>query len=179
MTAMTLHLKNMVCDRCKLVTTTVLERVGLHPVRVELGEVELREESLSPAVKDRLVRELEAVGFELLDDKRSQTVARIKAAITRLIRERDNQLRENLSDYLQQELQQDWEELMEQISLGGIASIRGAEGKVLQLRPKAANSKALTAAVGAEGEPIRTLPRGFYLKAGFTAGLLQQQFQSV
>lgn len=76
-------------------------------------------------------------------------------------------------------LQQDWEELMEQISLGGIASIRGAQGKILQLRPKAANSKALTAAVGAEGEPIRTLPRGFYLKAGFTAGLLQQQFQSV
>ena len=75
-------------------------------------------------------------------------------------------------------LQQDWEELMEQISLGGIASIRGAQGKILQLRPKAANSKALTAAVGAEGEPIRTLPRGFYLKAGFTAGLLQQQFQS-
>lgn len=75
-------------------------------------------------------------------------------------------------------LQQDWEELMEQISLGGISSIRGAQGKILQLRPKAANSKALTAAVGAEGEPIRTLPRGFYLKAGFTAGLLQQQFQS-
>lgn len=74
-------------------------------------------------------------------------------------------------------LQQDWEELMEQITLGGIASIRGNQGKILQLRPKAANSKALTDAIGAEGEPIRTLPRGFYLKASFTASLLQQQFQ--
>jgi len=73
-------------------------------------------------------------------------------------------------------LQQDWEELMEKIALGGIADIRGAQGKILQLRPKAANSKALTDAVGANGEPIRTLPRGFYLKAGFTATLLQQQF---
>lgn len=76
----------------------------------------------------------------------------------------------------QRALQMDWEELMEKISLGGIADIRGAQGKLLQLRPKAANSKALTNAVGAHGEPIRTLPRGFYLKAGFTASLLQQQF---
>lgn len=73
-------------------------------------------------------------------------------------------------------MQQDWEELMEKITLGGIADIRGAQGKILQLRPKAANSKALTDAIGTVGEPIRTLPRGFYLKASFTASLLQQQF---
>lgn len=78
----------------------------------------------------------------------------------------------------QQALQQDWEELMELISLGGIANIRGATGKILQLRPKAANSKALTAAVGAQGEPIRTLPRGFYLKAAFTGSLLQAYIDS-
>lgn len=76
-------------------------------------------------------------------------------------------------------LQQDWEELMEQITLGGISSIRGSQGKILQLRPKAANSSALTDAIGAQGEPIRTLPRGFYLKASFTASLLQQHFQLV
>ncbi|WP_365869036.1 DNA mismatch repair endonuclease MutH [Arsukibacterium sp.] len=73
-------------------------------------------------------------------------------------------------------LQQDWEELMELITLGGIDQIRGAHGKVLQLRPKAADSKALTSAVGANGEPIKTLPRGFYLKASFTAAILQRQF---
>lgn len=76
----------------------------------------------------------------------------------------------------QQALQQDWEELMELISLGGIADIRGATGKYLQLRPKAANSKALTDAIGSQGQPIRTLPRGFYLKTNFTAAILQQQF---
>lgn len=73
-------------------------------------------------------------------------------------------------------IKQDWEELMELISLGGLANIRGSHGKVLQLRPKAANSKALTAAIGPQGEPILALPRGFYLKAGFTASLLAQQF---
>jgi DNA mismatch repair protein MutH len=73
-------------------------------------------------------------------------------------------------------LQQDWEELMELIVLGGIDQIKGAHGKVLQLRPKAANSKALTSAIGADGQPIQTLPRGFYLKASFTASLLAHQF---
>lgn len=73
-------------------------------------------------------------------------------------------------------LQQDWEELMELIVLGGIDQIKGAHGKVLQLRPKAANSKALTSAIGAHGEPIQTLPRGFYLKASFTAALLARHF---
>lgn len=73
-------------------------------------------------------------------------------------------------------LQQDWEELMELIVLGGIDRIKGAHGKVLQLRPKAANSKALTSAIGADGQPIQTLPRGFYLKASFTASLLANQF---
>jgi len=73
-------------------------------------------------------------------------------------------------------LKQDWEELMELISLGGLAQIRGAHGKVLQLRPKAANSKALTQGIGSSGEPVLTLPRGFYLKASFTRQILQQQF---
>lgn len=78
----------------------------------------------------------------------------------------------------QQLLQQDWEELMELIALGGIDRIRGAHGHVLQLRPKAANSHALTSAVGPHGEPIQTLPRGFYLKTSFTQRLLAKAFNS-
>ncbi len=74
-------------------------------------------------------------------------------------------------------LQQDWEELMEQICLGGLDQIRGAHGKYLQLRPKAANSKALTTGIGADGETVQTLPRGFYLKTTFTREILAAQFQ--
>lgn len=62
------------------------------------------------------------------------------------------------------QLQQDWEELMDLIVLGQVETITARHGEVLQLRPKAANSKALTEAYGANGQPIKTLPRGFYLK---------------
>lgn len=73
-------------------------------------------------------------------------------------------------------LRQDWEELMELIALGRLDQIKGAHGKVLQLRPKAADSKALTAAIGADGRPVLSLPRGFYLKVAFTRSILAQAF---
>jgi DNA mismatch repair protein MutH len=75
------------------------------------------------------------------------------------------------------QLKQDWEELMERIVLGGLDDIRGTHGEILQLRPKAANSRARTAAVGADGAPIQHLPRGFYLKASFTKQLLARAQQ--
>jgi DNA mismatch repair protein MutH len=74
------------------------------------------------------------------------------------------------------QLRMDWEELMDLIVLGQVERITARHGEVLQLRPKAANSKALTEAVGTQGEPILTLPRGFYLKKNFTAALLAQHF---
>ncbi|BBQ82437.1 MULTISPECIES: DNA mismatch repair endonuclease MutH [Enterobacteriaceae] len=76
----------------------------------------------------------------------------------------------------ERQLQMDWEELMDLIVLGQVERITARHGEVLQLRPKAANSKALTEAIGAHGEPIMTLPRGFYLKKNFTAALLARHF---
>ncbi|STV10907.1 DNA mismatch repair endonuclease MutH [Klebsiella pneumoniae subsp. ozaenae] len=67
----------------------------------------------------------------------------------------------------ERQLRMDWEELMDLIVLGEVERITARHGEVLQLRPKAANSKALTEAIGARGETILTLPRGFYLKKNF------------
>ncbi|WCE31285.1 DNA mismatch repair endonuclease MutH [Vibrio sp. SCSIO 43137] len=69
-------------------------------------------------------------------------------------------------------LKNDWEELMELIVLGQVEKITARHGEVMQLRPKAANSKAVTEAYGASGKPIKTLPRGFYLRTQFTAEIL-------
>jgi len=73
-------------------------------------------------------------------------------------------------------LQTDWEEIMEMVALGQIEQITARIGQVIQLRPKGANSKALTDAIGEDGELIKTLPRGFYLKIDFTHQILKQQF---
>ena len=65
---------------------------------------------------------------------------------------------------------------MDMIVLGHVERISARHGEVLQLRPKAANARALTEAIGANGEPILTLPRGFYLKKNFTRALLERHF---
>ena len=49
-------------------------------------------------------------------------------------------------------LQRDWEEQMELIALGRVDEISGHLGDVMQIRPKAANSKALTDAIGPNGK---------------------------
>ncbi|EGU43564.1 DNA mismatch repair protein [Vibrio ichthyoenteri ATCC 700023] len=74
------------------------------------------------------------------------------------------------------QLQTDWEELMELIVLGQVEKITAKHGEVLQLRPKAANSRALTDAYGASGKAIKTLPRGFYLRTQFTAKILSNYY---
>ena len=74
----------------------------------------------------------------------------------------------------EQQLQQDWEELMELIVLGQLHKINATLGEVLQLRPKGRNSKALANAINEQGQPIQSLPLGFYLRKQFTRQILQQ-----
>lgn len=75
-------------------------------------------------------------------------------------------------------LKRDWEELMDYIILGRVQEINASLGEVLQLRPKAANSRALTTGINVQGEIIQTLPLGFYLRKQFTQGILQNYLQS-
>lgn len=71
-------------------------------------------------------------------------------------------------------LRADWEELTGMIALGDLESITPRHGRCLQIRPKAANARALMRASDAEGAPADTLPRGFYLRPAFTAEVLRR-----
>lgn len=73
-------------------------------------------------------------------------------------------------------LKKDWEEFMELISLGELDQITAHLGEALQIRPKAADSRALTEGIGKTGEKIKTLPRGFYLRTSFTASILAENY---
>lgn len=75
-------------------------------------------------------------------------------------------------------LKQDWEELTNKLVLGQIDEINARQGKYLQIRPKAANARALCRGIGEYGQTILTLPRGFYLRTSFTNQLLKKYFVS-
>ena len=104
---MKLHIKNMVCNRCIMVVNDELEKLGLHPASVELGEVVLSEE-LSDIQKDQVKSALEKVGFELIDNRKSQLIERVKTLLIELVHRQNNKLNTNLSDYLILQLGHDY-----------------------------------------------------------------------
>lgn len=74
-------------------------------------------------------------------------------------------------------LANDWQELTDMIVLGEVENISGKHGQIMQLRPKAANSKVKTDAFDKHGRPFKTLPRGFYLKIPFTQSLINKHLR--
>jgi AraC-like DNA-binding protein len=107
---MKIYIKNMVCSRCKMVVKSELEKLGFHPVSVELGEVEIAEDSLADK-KAEVLKSLQSVGFDLIDDKKSKTIEKIKTLIVDLVQAKKNNINVNLSDYLVQNLSQDYSTL--------------------------------------------------------------------
>jgi len=66
----------------------------------------------------------------------------------------------------------DYDEFVEQIAFGKVDKITASQGELLQIRPKAANASKVTVGIGEDGEQIKTLPRGFYLRPAFTKKIL-------
>ncbi|ADV43211.1 AraC family transcriptional regulator [Bacteroides helcogenes] len=102
-----LHIKNMVCGRCIMAVKSRLEQLGLHPLSVELG-IAVLPGKVTEEVHQAVKKSLEPLGFELIDDKRSQTIERIKDAVIELVHYNDNGLKVNLSDYLSDKLNRDY-----------------------------------------------------------------------
>ncbi len=104
---MKLYIKNMVCSRCKMAVEAELGKAHLHPVTVELGEVEIKEE-LTPEALHGLNNSLKNLGFEIIDDRKSRIIEKIKNVIIELIHHSDENISINLSEYISQKLHYDY-----------------------------------------------------------------------
>jgi len=100
---MRLYIKNMVCIRCKMVVKSELTKLGLHFINVDLGEVEIKEDLTEDQLKE-FGDALKMSGLELMDDKKSILVERIKAIIIEQVYNTDKELRINLSEYISEKL---------------------------------------------------------------------------
>jgi AraC-like DNA-binding protein len=100
---MKIYIQNMVCMRCKMVVKSELDKLGLHYGKVELGEVEIMED-ISARQLDSLNIGLKESGLELMSDKKSILVEKIKTMIIELVHYNDDQIKINLSDYLSEKL---------------------------------------------------------------------------
>jgi AraC family transcriptional regulator len=106
-----LVVRNMVCDRCIAKVQQILDEHHIAWKHVGLGEVEL-EHALNAAQRKSLEPALATAGFELVDDRRSRTIALIKAAVVDLVHYRGEAGKRGLlSDHLRDRLHTDPSEL--------------------------------------------------------------------
>ncbi|MGL5546189.1 MAG: helix-turn-helix domain-containing protein [Tannerellaceae bacterium] len=103
----TIYIKNMVCDRCVMVVRDIFARLSIEVAHVVLGEVEVPDTLTAEQVK-QLTSQLEAVGFEVIDNRRSKLIEQIKNYIRDLVYRQEGVLKVNLSDYLAAQLHLDY-----------------------------------------------------------------------
>lgn len=97
----------MVSNRCILAVKEELKKLGLHYIIVDLGEVEIME-SLSPEKMQELKKGLNSSGLDLMDDKKSIIIEKVKNVITQLIHYSEEAPKTNYSDYISEKLNYDY-----------------------------------------------------------------------
>jgi len=104
---MKLYIRNMVCSRCTMVVTAELEKAGIQPLNVQLGEVELKKEP-TPKQLQQFSNNIQQLGFELIDDRKSKIIDKIKTIIIELVHHNKEELSGNLSAHLSAKLHHDY-----------------------------------------------------------------------
>ena len=97
----------MVCHRCKIMVQSILEELKVPYLSINLGEIDL-EVTLDSGKEQELIERFQALGFEWINDKKSQIIERIKTLIIDLVHHQDNTLKSNLSTYLAEDLLQSY-----------------------------------------------------------------------
>lgn len=100
----------MVCDRCKTAIANELEKQHISYQKIELGEVVLDVKPNDDKLK-AFKENIEALGFELMDDKKSKLIERIKAEIIKTIHHPKQKIKTNFSTYLAEKIGKDYSSL--------------------------------------------------------------------
>jgi len=97
----------MVSLRCKMMVKEELKKLGLHFVIVDLGIVEILED-ITPKQFEELKQNLAQSGLELLDDKKTILIEKIKNLIIEEIHYSEELTNINYSDYISEKLHHDY-----------------------------------------------------------------------
>lgn len=104
---MKLYIKYMVSMRCKTMVKEELLKLGLTYVIVDLGMVEILED-ITPTQREQLRKSLLKSGLELMDDKKSILIEKIRNAVIEMIHDTNDLPKENFSQYLSEKLGYDY-----------------------------------------------------------------------
>ncbi len=97
----------MVCIRCIMVVKSELEKLAFPYTSVELGQIELPG-SLSIVQHEQIKTALAKSGLELMNDKKSVLIEKIKSVIVELVHYSEEPLNVNFSAFLSEKLHHDY-----------------------------------------------------------------------
>ena len=104
---MEIIIKNMVCPRCIEVVSQIFKGLELVVIEIQLGKVILKNK-ISSNQKEILKKQLAAKGFQLLDDKHSQLINKIKSIIIQQVHYEETPTLINFSSLLSEQLNFDY-----------------------------------------------------------------------
>ena len=105
----------MVSLRCKLLVKAELEKMSLHPIKVDLGEIVIAED-INASQLEQLKASLLKAGLEVMDDKKAILIEKIKTLIIEMVHYSEEIPKVNFSDFLSQKLNYDYTYLAGQFS---------------------------------------------------------------
>lgn len=97
----------MVSQRCKILVGQELEKLKINVKTIDLGVIEVSD-STSKLQLEQLKKNLLLSGLELLDDKKSILIEKIKIVIIEMIHYSDLEPKVNYSDYISDKLGYDY-----------------------------------------------------------------------
>ena len=97
----------MVSLRCKMVVKAAAEELNIPYSNVDLGFIEI-DEKLSESVLEKFKAKLLKSGLEILDDKRSILIEKIKNVVIEMVHYADEFPKVNFSTYLSEKLGYDY-----------------------------------------------------------------------
>lgn len=104
----TLHIKNMVCNRCILAMEQEVKVMGWTVKEMDLGKVVLNEKPTNEEIQT-FKGAIEKIGFELIEDTDKKWVEAIKNAIIHLIYDQNEVLKKyTTSAFLEKELDKEY-----------------------------------------------------------------------
>jgi len=102
-----LHIKYMVSIRCKMIVKSELDKLGITYGNVDLGEVDVARDVTAKEL-EQLKAGLLISGLELMDDKKSILIEKIKIVIIEMVHYADDLPKTKNSDYISEKLNHDY-----------------------------------------------------------------------
>ena len=104
---MKIYIKHMVSNCCLVTVRAILSSIGIHCIKVELGEIDI-DGIATPEQLDRVKIALLRSGYDLMDDKRKILTEKIKNAIINLVHNTAEAPKTTNSDFLSRKLEYDY-----------------------------------------------------------------------